>query len=265
MSDIETDNRIGASRENGLNAENYYNQYRYFGWDLSLMYERLNKVKLPDGLQKDIQEKEKFTFLVLGSATPRNLSQIARIDKYLRPSKVEQDEVIVIDQNIYPLIDHKREIAVFEGKSGWGNMPLSTKEFPLPSYKIAQADMRALPFGENRIDCVVSDYTFNYLDNLEGIDKSFAEISRTLASNGILMISIRGNETHPYTGIMNIDVAEQDIQEKNQGGVIVHYFPLQIYIQTAQNHQLEMIGSNAIGTDLFAVLAKSPDISADSL
>lgn len=240
-------------RENYLNAENYYDNYS--GWDLGLMYERLKSMELPEQVRESVRAKEKATLLVLGSATSDNLSRISQIDSYLRPGKVEQDTAVIIDQNNYPLARHAKDILSIEGKDGWSNTPKSTPEFPFPKFQLTQADIRRLPFAENKVDLIISDYTLNYLDNLEDINSTFKEISRTLSADGIALISFRGNHKYPY--IEKFPAApDNDHQQTIQGGVSVHYFPLHTYLNVAKQHGLKLVASDIIGTDLCAVLLK---------
>lgn len=239
---------------NELTSENYYNGYR--GWDFGLMFERLQKMELPDGLLQKIQEKSSAMVLVLGSATPDNLNHISKIDRLLRLGKVEQDTVVIVDVNKYPLAEHKKEMLWIEGKDGWTNTPKSTPEFPYPKFRLAQADMRELPFGDQSVDVVLSDYTFNYLTNLNDIEQSFKAISRVLGDDGIAVISIQGNEHYPFEQGKGQGSADDDVQIKNQGGVTVYCFPLRAYLKRAEQFGLRIQQLNAIGTDVCVLLTK---------
>ena len=242
--------------ENKLSPENYYKNYG--GWDLGLMYERMKNMGVSEDALKSIREKEKARFLILGSATTNNLNQVSKIDQYFRPGKVEQDEVVIIDRNTYPLEEHKKEVDWIEGKGedSWSNTPKSTPEFPYPKFEIVQADMRQLPFTDNSFDIVISDYTLNYLDNIEDVNKFFSQISKALSSDGLLIVSIRGNEKYPYAGINIPEVANNDVQNTNQGGVDVHYLPIQAYIASASRNGLTLMNDNLVGNDLCGVFKK---------
>ncbi len=244
-------------KENILNAKNYYDDYEYRGWDLNLMYQRISTMDISEKNLEQIRTKEKAKLLILGSATPNNLSIIAKIDSFLRPGKVEQDTAIIIDQNKYPLDKHKKEILFLEGKDGWTNTPKSTPEFPLPQYKLVQADMRKLPFGKNEIDIVISDYTFNYLDKAEDVNQVFKEISSVLSPNGILLISVLGNENYSYEE--NMDSSVTDLNKKEQGKVQINCFPLHVYLDLAKKNGLEIIDTNDIGKDLCSILVKKKE------
>jgi len=249
-------------RENELTAKNYYDGYR--GWNLQLMYERMKTMGLPDDLKEQINQKDQVTFLVLGSATTENLGHISQIDSYLRPGKVEQDKVVIIDKNLHPLWKHQKEIAWLEGDDGWTNTPKSTPEFPYPKFGLAQADMRKLPFKNNIFDMVISDYTLNYLDNEESVSKTFQEISRILSPGGTVMLQVRGNEKYPYEEKNKNEVPNDDIQSKIQGGVKVWYFPIQTYLKIARQYGLELVRyDEEFGStiDLYAVLVKKYDSS----
>ncbi|MFA6376396.1 MAG: class I SAM-dependent methyltransferase [Candidatus Paceibacterota bacterium] len=237
-----------------LNPENYYDDYR--GRDLSLLYGRMKGMDLPRELLDSIREKEAARFLILGSAVTDNLNQVALIDQYLRPGKVENDEVVVIDRNEYPVSRHKKESDWIEGADSWTNTPKSTLEFSYPKFHIAQADMRHLPFAENGFDAVISDYTFNYLDNIEDVEKTFLEISQALPDNGLLVISVMGNEKFPYSGEADSESFGAELQNKDQGGVEVYFFPLQAYINLARKHGLYLAKYDLIGNDMCAVLVK---------
>lgn len=240
--------------ENGLNEKNYYDDYR--GWDLGLMLERLKSMRMPRGEFSEIGWKEKINMLVLGSATPDNLFRVAQIDHLVRPGKAEQDRAVIIDLNRYPLEKHKREIDWIEDKIGWGDKPMSTPEFPLPKFELAQADMRALPFKEGEFDLVISDYTLNYLDKFEEVDKVFEEMARTLCSRGIALLSVRGNEKYP-PGKNIPKGAEHELQTTKVGGIEVKYFPLKAYLESAERHGFDMDASETIGTDICVILRKS--------
>ena len=240
-----------------LNPQNYYENYE--GWNLGLLFARIKGMELPEDLQKSIREKDKVKFLILGSATADNLNQAALIAHYLRPlDKVEQDEIVIIDKNEYPVSKHKKEADWLEGTGAgsWNNLPKSTPEFPYPKFHILRADMRQLPFAENAYDAVVSDYTLNYLDNLEEVEKTFQGISEMLPENGLIMLSVRGNEKYPYSGTNTPGIRDDDLQNVNQGGVEVCYFPLQTYIDLAQKHRLRLISYDLVDNDMCAIFAK---------
>lgn len=242
--------------ENKLSPENYYKNYG--GWDLSLLYERMKGMGIPENLLKYIREKESVRFLILGSATTNNLNQAAKIDQYLRPGKVEQDEVVIIDRNKYPLDEHKKEADWIEGKAkdAWSNTPKSTPEFPYPKFEIVQADIRQLPFADKSFDLVISDYTLNYLDSLKDVDGTFHQISEVLSPDGLAVVSIRGNDKYPYSGESNPEIPNDEVQNKNQGGVDVHYLPIQAYIDLASKNGLIPINQNLMGSDLCIIFKK---------
>ena len=240
-----------------LNPENYYENYR--GWNLGLLFARIKGMELPRDSQKTMWEKDKVKLLILGSATTDNLNQAALIDHYLRPlNKVEQDEIIIIDKNEYPVLSHKKEADWLEGSGtgSWDNLPKSTPEFPYPKFQILQADMRQLPLAKNTCDAVISDYTLNYLDNLGDVEKTFQEISEALLENGLIMLSVRGNDKYSYLGKNIPNLPENDLQNVDQGGVEVHYFPLQTYINLAQKHKLRLMSYDLVNNDMCAFLVK---------
>ncbi|OGF27445.1 hypothetical protein A2331_00585 [Candidatus Falkowbacteria bacterium RIFOXYB2_FULL_34_18] len=239
-----------------INKQNYYENYGFLDSDLNAMHDHLKSMGLPDDILEMVNEKESANILILGSATTQNLNGVSKIDKYFRPDKVEQDKVIIIDKNFYPLSKHKKDIDWIEGKDGWTNQPKSTPQFPYPKFELAQADMSQLPFADHKIDIVISDYTLNFLDDLNQVDKTFQEISSSLSENGIALISFRGNEKYP-PGQDNQINNENDKQEHTlRGGVTVHYFPLTTYFNIAKKYNLEAIKTNSIGTDTFAVFIK---------
>jgi SAM-dependent methyltransferase len=242
--------------------KNYYENYGDgFDATLSLMNERLRSMKISEDVLKRLNVKEVATLLTLGSATPRNLFHLGQIDKYFRPGKVEQDKAIIVDQNLYPLKKHREDILVIEGKDGWSNMPKSTPEFPYPKFELIQADMRDLPFTDQTMDITISDYTLNFLDKPEDIDKTFEEISRTLSTEGIVLMSFMGNEKYPFKN-ENQRVAKDnihDIQERAlQGGTKFYYFPLESYFDAAKRYGLETIAINNLAkTDICAAFIKA--------
>ena len=238
--------------ENFLKPENYYNNYQ--GWNLELMNERVRGMKIPAEIIGAVGSKKKSNILVLGSAVPENINAISKIDSFLRPGKVEQDTAVIIDQNMHPLKQHKKDIEWIEGKGTWNNKSLSSPEFPYPNFKLARADMRELPFAENVFDIIISDYTLNYLDKLEDVEATFEEISRTLTEKGVAIVSFRGNEK--YSDLEG-DIVD-DVQEKIQGGVKVHYFSIQTYFKIAQKHGLKIVTyDNDLGTDICVILNRA--------
>lgn len=248
--------------EHKLSPENYYDNYGGLDIDLGFAYERIKEMGLPEELLASIREKKEFKFLILGSATTRNLDHVSKIDQYLRPGKVERDSVTIIDQNMYPLSGHHKEIVGIEGRGTdmWSNTPKSTPEFPYPKFRVAQADMRQLPFAEGSFDAIISDYTLNYLDSVQDIDKTFASMSQALSSGGIAVISVKGNQRYPYGAVIGAEIPKDDVQKVRAGGIEVHCFPLQSYIDSAARHDLKVVSSNLNGDDLCAVLTKEKSV-----
>lgn len=237
-----------------LTQENYYESYQYQGWNLSLLYERMRNIQIPEDILRSIQEKEKIRLLVLGSATTENLHQIAKIDQYLHPGKVEDDDAVIIDLNKYPLDQHKKYVDWIEGKDSWTNTPKSTPEFPYPKFDLVQTDMRQLPFAEGSFDILISDYTLNYIDNPTDLGKVFTQIAQVLSLDGLAIVAVRGTQHgNQKTGD---NKALSEAEHTTQGGVEVHYFPLQTYLRIAAEHGLEVVTQSLLSNDLCVVLKK---------
>lgn len=231
-----------------LTQENYYESYH--GWDLSLLYERMRGMQLPEDSLRSIQEKEKIRLLVLGSATRENIHQIAKIDQYIHPGKVENDNAVIVDINKYPLDEHKKYVDWIEGKDSWTHTPKSTPEFPYPQFDLVQTDMRQLPFAEGSFDMLISDYTLNYIDNPTDLGKVFGQIAQALSQDGFAIVVVRGTEQRDQKP------AGGEELHTTQGGVEVHYFPFQTYLRIAGEQGLTVVTQSLLGNDLCVVLKK---------
>jgi len=253
--------------ESSLDIQKYYNEFEHNSIDLSLMREVLGKIELPPNALKSIEEKESAQFLVLGSATPRNLDNIALIDKALRPGKGNQDKVTIVDANIYPLERHNERIKFLDEwhASYKQNNPDQPNPLQYPKFNLAQGDIRQLPFEKRSVDVVLSDYTFNFLSTIEDVDKAFAEIARVLSDEGVVLISIKGNEKYKADQLVD-EQQMTDLQPYQfDGGTIVNLFPLQTYISIAQRYGLELIGKNTSGSDLLCGVLKKKTVSGTGM
>ena len=235
----------------GIDQARYYESYTRAGTYLNLMNELLRQVEIKPCIVEHLRSKGRVRLLMLGSATVENVYQLARIDQFLRPGqeRVEKDEVVIIDLNLYPLHLHQeltRELD--KGLSDWSEEPYSTPEFPLPSYTLAQADMRELPFTAGSMDVVVSDFTFNFLSDCMSIEQAFSSVANTMPTNGIMLMTVRCHMAGTLTG--------EPVVENLSGNTLVHCFSAKTYIEAARKFGLEVSTSYMPWKELFCIFEK---------
>ena len=66
----------------------------------------------------------------------------------------------------------------------------------------AVCDVRNLPFGAGRFDCVLSDSTLDHFNSEEEIRRSLTELRRVLRPNGTLLLTM-DNPRHPLVALRN--------------------------------------------------------------
>lgn len=238
-----------------LTSSDYYRRFESGGWDLDLMYSVMGHMDIPRDVRDHLESIPAATLLVLGSATPRNIHNVAKIDRLMRPGQSGNDGVLMVDFNNYPMTKHAQE---WEWLHGVVHTDEQETYLPYPDYAFAQADMRQLPIGDAVIDIVISDYTLNFLDDYEDVQKTFGEVSRVLKPGGVLLLSVAGHENVSPT--IPIDaLADLSPQKRSRvGGSYTSQFPQQMYTQAAANSGLTMQVSSDVGRDLTcAVLQKS--------
>ncbi len=231
--------------ENNLSIEGYYKDFEHKGWHLGLMREALEKTEIPGDILKSIQGKGGIKFLVVGSATERNLDEIALLDKLIRPGKGRQDDVIILDYNNYPLQrgqDRAEFIEKWE-ENHKRNFPEDKSDSLLyPNFEFTQGDIRQLPLKQESTDIVITDYTLNFLADVEDIEKSFEEIGRILIPGGVVFISVKGNDKYQFSDDFISEKEAQDVQSRElSGGVLINQFPLHTYVAIAKKHGLKLV------------------------
>lgn len=248
-----------------LSGEGYYDKFDYAGWDLQLMLAALKGMSLlHNGTFDRLREQPSANVLVVGSATPRNIDNMALMDWELRPGLGTQDVVYIIDYNHYPLQKHQSRIdflAEWDQTSG-SALPDGAVVLPYPSVRLAQADMMRLPFRDGAMSIVVSDYTLNFADSKEGVEQTVSGISRVLSDGGFFFMSVRGDPDFPYT-TGDVPDVESAVMRQNalNGDVTINQLPLATYVGIAQNCGLRLIGRDAGPRDtelLCAVFQKAP-------
>jgi ubiquinone/menaquinone biosynthesis C-methylase UbiE len=65
------------------------------------------------------------------------------------------------------------------------------------------SDVRHLPFGGGRFDCVFSDSTLDHFQDEEQIQRSLEELNRVLGPQGILLVTM-DNPRHPLVALRNV-------------------------------------------------------------
>ena len=68
------------------------------------------------------------------------------------------------------------------------------------------SDVRHLPFGGGRFDCVLSDSTLDHFESEEQIQCSLEELSRVLRPRGTLLLTM-DNPRHPLVALRNLSPA----------------------------------------------------------
>lgn len=236
--------------------DNYYDAYDAAGWDIGLMRSALADVALPDDVRDSLTNTPAATFLVLGSATSRNITHLAAIDRELRPGQGSNDTIVMIDYNSRPLEGHQREWRWLQPMVRGADNTYKDQQYP--HFVFGQADMRQLPVRDGALDVVVSDYTFNFLGAYGDIHKTFGEVERVLRPLGVMLMSVAGREGVDPT-IPVSDLPDLSAQQKERwGGLVTTQFPLQLYTGAAAEHGLALRASAVVGSDfLCAVLHKT--------
>lgn len=240
--------------ENILNASvggehldrDYYERYDSF-FDLEMMGERIKSLALPETFFGGLKNKN-AEFLVLGSATTKNINGITKIVHHVHGKEnVGEDTVSIVDINEESVAIHQKAIDDLDVRSEWSGQiirEVSAEKFPYPQFKVKKGDIRDLPQEDKSIDIVISDYTINYLDSLEGIERCFTEVSRVLQDDGTLFITVRF-------------IKEGAEPERIlQGGIPICKFGLQDYIDTAVKSGLELVKRSEGGEDVLMVFKK---------
>lgn len=237
-----------------LTSTEYYECFERGGWDLSLMYSAMTHLNIPQEVRDSVESVTSATLLVLGSATPRNIHNVAKIDNLLRPGQSQNDGVLMVDYNNYPMKKHLQEWQ-------WLERVVHTEQqealLPYPDYAFIQANMMQLPIGNATMDTVLSDYTVNFLDDYGDVQKTFAEIARVLKPGGILLLSVAGHENVDPTIPLDV-LADTSAQKKSRyGGSYTSQFPQQMYTHAAASSGLALCASRSAGKDLTcAILQK---------
>jgi SAM-dependent methyltransferase len=238
-----------------LESTSYYKEFETSLYNLRLMHESLSqRLEVPDDIKESLASLPTVTFLVFGSATPRNIDNVALLDSTLRPSRVHQDSVLMIDYNDSPMKDHRNHWIDIEPTARGEEQQ---KYLPYPDFAFARADMRRLPIEDEMIDVVISDYTLNFLDDYDDVRRTFGEAARVLKTRGIMLLAVAGHvQVAPDADTENLAVRNAQRRER-RGGFRTFQFPLQMYEQAASENGLHLRAQEIIGSDIVcAVLQK---------
>lgn len=228
--------------------------------DLGLMHSVLGSMTIPKSVEQTLQSAPSVDYLVLGSATTRNISNMALIDERLRPGMGDKDTVTIIDINGYPMEGHQRLWRAV--KDVVNNSPAGQEPMLLyPNFGFCQADMTQLPFADSSFHAVVSDYTLNFLPTLEDVDKTFAETSRVLRAGGIMLLSVCGREgVDPTAPRDELDPAlmQSPRVRGRLHGLSTMEFPAQAYFGAAEDNGLQVVRARmSANTAQCAILQKA--------
>lgn len=229
---------------NTLVESGYYEKYGDREMDLRLrdMLAALSSLDIPEATLASIREAESAQFLLLGSATEKNLDSIAQIDRFLRPGKGDNDTVNLVDINHLPLTEHQKRINFLEEWHENARRDRPDEELSLlyPKFTLTQADITQLPIADGTMDIAISDYTLNFLDSTGAVRQTFEELSRVLRPGGILFLAISANPRFPLSEAEAPEPSPPAIDEPYglYTGTEVHRFPIQTYIDLAATHGL---------------------------
>lgn len=233
----------------------YYDYFSSGGWDLSLMADTLKQLHVPDSALDTLRHIPAAQFLVLGSATARNIDNVAILDKHLRPGQGHEDTVTIIDYNPYPMQQHLEKWHWLKPIAR--DDPEQRQYLPYPNFNFVQADMRRLPLPDTSCDVVVSDYTLNFLGTEQDIGQTFRETTRVLKPGGLMLLAVAGHEeVDPTVPLQDLPNTEPQLKARF-GDLVTVQFPLQVYEQSAALHGLVMQAADHTGnTYTCAVLQK---------
>ena len=213
-----------------LTAE-YYEHYNSL-FDLAMMESRIKAMHLPEEVSQRLKEPAQEMFLVLGSATTKNINGVTSIVHHVHGKKAAlNDTVIFVDVNDHSIQLHQKAIRELDDASwsGVSDREKSIDHFPYPRFMVRKADIRSLPPDLDSVDVALSDYTINYLDSEKDIGDFFREVSRVLKENGVLYIALRYSQNG------------QAQERINQGGAEICTFRLGLYRSLAEKAGLRML------------------------
>ncbi len=223
----------------GEHLENeYYERYNSV-FDLEMMNSRIQNIQLPEDTASHIREQDRNTFLVLGSATTKNINGVTKIVHYLHGKEsTPNDFVVIVDINDTSIALHERAIRELDEVDSWSKTSVRESGgdiFPYPQFKVEKDDIRSLSQEADSIDVAISDYTINYLDSEEDVMKFFSEVHRVLKEKGIMYIALRYLKDSEF------------LQKTNQGGAEICTLSLDEYKRLAQEAGLNILANDASG------------------
>ena len=105
-----------------------------------------------------------------------------------------------VSQGLYPhLSEHAR--VVYGIDLAFESAVAAKKQFP--ELGATCADVRRLPFSDNRFDLIVSNSTLDHFQSINDIAQGFRELFRVLEEGGELLISL-DNLQNPLVGLRNL-------------------------------------------------------------
>ena len=237
---------------NNFDPTNYYQSYEQglgLNWDLQLMLSALKEMPvMHDGTFDRLRELPSANLLLLGSATSRNLDNMALLDDRLRPGHGARDTAYVIDYHQQPLLKHQERIDfIDEWKQSLQNTaPGEDTGLQYPSFKLARADMMHLPFAGGSMHVAVSDYTLNFVEDAGQVGQTCSEIARVLTDGGFLLLSVSGNPDFPYNAEDTSGPGNGEASQKElSGGLVINQLPLATYRGIAKSCGLQFVAQDA--------------------
>jgi ubiquinone/menaquinone biosynthesis C-methylase UbiE len=216
-------------------GDEYYDAYDSL-FDLEMMMSRMQSIHLPEEIDNNLKQQESNTFLVLGSATTKNINGVTKIVHSLHGKEnTQKDLVTIVDINDASLSRHQKAVQELDEVSDWTKTSIreeSRQLFPYPEFKVEKGDIRSLSQESDSIDVALSDYTVNYLDSEKDVRAFFNEVNRVLREKGIFYIAFRYSRNN------------QSEERISQGGTEICTFSLDNYKQWAEEAGLRIVATD---------------------
>lgn len=196
----------------------------------------------------DLEHAPALTMLVLGSATPQNVTQI---NAFLKKAGCKGAMVLIVDSSEESERIHKKRMETLNRKN-----PTDAE------YRFIFEDMRAVNLHDPKTDTglvnvVISDFTLNFLVRPQDLDVMYAQLRHVLAPGGRAFIHVNAcnndDVKKPYRPLFLMDgmiedryVVHPDLNTaylENQGHDLpMSVFSLEEHIRRAKAAGLKLVG-----------------------
>jgi len=153
----------------GILDNKYYEKWNHGGIiEVSHMLEEASVLSAPK--VRSLVTKNPLTVLLVGSATPRNVSHVRNFLSFARKTEQpSEDRIVLMDKNLHAIEIHKKKMS--RGAS------------------VVPMDMTAMGFKENAFDLLISDQTLNFSRDLSSVGDALAEFSYVLSPQGLGLVA----------------------------------------------------------------------------